>query len=88
MSAPISMDKQYRTRDGRKVRVLCVDSGDVEFPVVALVSNESSGNDMARYTADGFWLSGDLNKHELDLVEVNQCQVVKPSRISWNEVKS
>lgn len=32
----ITMDKKYKTRDGRKVRVLCVDKAG-EYPVVALV---------------------------------------------------
>lgn len=33
----ISMDKKYKTRDGRDVRVLCVDADNVGYPVITLV---------------------------------------------------
>ena len=33
----ISMDKEYRTRDGRKVRLLCVDGPDDIYPVIGFV---------------------------------------------------
>jgi hypothetical protein len=36
----ISMDKKYKTRDGRDVRVLCVDACEGHYPVVAVVDNE------------------------------------------------
>lgn len=60
----ISMDKQYRTRDGRKVRVLCVDRVG-NYPVVALLGD---GESLFTFTAEGkhFPESG---KHYLDLVE-------------------
>lgn len=35
---PISMDKKYTTRDGRPVRLLCVD-GPALWPVVAIIDN-------------------------------------------------
>jgi hypothetical protein len=37
----ISMDKKYKTRDGRDVRVLCVDACEGHYPVVAVVDNEA-----------------------------------------------
>ena len=36
----ISMNKKYKTRDGRDVRVLCVDACEGDFPVVAVVDND------------------------------------------------
>jgi hypothetical protein len=36
----ISMDKRYKTRDGRDARVLCVDACEGHYPVVAVVDNE------------------------------------------------
>jgi hypothetical protein len=36
----ISMDKKYRTRDGREVRLLCVD-GPKEYPVVGVVAGDN-----------------------------------------------
>ena len=36
----ISMDKEYVTRDGRKVRILCTDNyKNTEYPVVAIMPN-------------------------------------------------
>ena len=35
----ISLDKEYRTRDGRKVRLLCVDGPDEIYPVIGFVEN-------------------------------------------------
>ena len=37
----ISLDKEYRTRDGRKVRLLCVDGPDEGFPVVGFIEGQS-----------------------------------------------
>lgn len=36
----ISMDKKYTTRDGRPVRILCVDRDNKTYPVCGLVSNQ------------------------------------------------
>ena len=33
----ISLDKEYRTRDGRKVRLLCIDGPDESFPVAGFI---------------------------------------------------
>jgi hypothetical protein len=48
----IRMDKEYVTRDGRAVRVLCVDRKDDGYPVVALVGDEQR---MAAFTAHGLY---------------------------------
>lgn len=65
----ISMDKKYRTRDGRPVRVLATDArGDQ--PVVGLVWNiEQDKEAVMRWSIDGLWspLSDEI---ELDLIEV------------------
>ena len=70
MTKLISMDKQYKTRDGRSVRILCVDREDSSFPVVALVADEND-DDLAIYTADGSFFR-DGTQHRLDLIEVSQ----------------
>lgn len=36
----ISMDKKYQTRDGKGVRILCVDGIDKEFPVVGYIDGQ------------------------------------------------
>lgn len=38
----ISMDKKYRTRDGRDVRLLCVDGPCPKYPVVGYVEGGTS----------------------------------------------
>jgi hypothetical protein len=51
---PISMDKKYRTQDGRPVRVLCVDADNSTHPVVVLIGKET-----VWLTAHGkLWLEG------------------------------
>ena len=62
----ISMDKQYRTRDGHPVRVLCVDRQSDAFPVVALIGD----NVIATYTADGRYYDTDHGSAR-DLIEVS-----------------
>ncbi len=44
--------KKYRTRDGREVRVLCVDGPDPLYPVVAVVNNDGDWNP-DDFTAEG-----------------------------------
>lgn len=60
----ISMDKQYKTTSGSEVRILCVDSGCEQYPVVAVVDR-----DAVKFTAEGkYWFDGDTSDH--DLIEV------------------
>jgi len=63
----ISMDKKYRTRDGRPVRVLCVDRKGPQ-PVVALVTNDSGVEIMGVFVADGTYFT---KPSALDLIEVS-----------------
>jgi len=37
----VSIDKKYKTRDGRDVRLLCLDARSSNFPVVALVEGST-----------------------------------------------
>lgn len=68
----IDMNKKYRTRDGRAVRVLCVDREHSEYPVVALVNNS-----VVTYTKDGSVMIGlGLNADQFDLIEV-KSEVIK-----------
>lgn len=67
----IDLNKKYRTRDGRAVRVLCVDRGDnakvFPFRVVALV-DEGNGFEQV-FTFDEFGRSRSSDD-PLDLVEL------------------
>lgn len=61
----ISMDKKYKTREGKDARLLCVDSGHLEFPVVAIVEGL-----LETYTSCGKVFVGQDNN--LDLIEIPQ----------------
>lgn len=64
----VSMDKKYKTRDGRSVRIICTDMKGCEYRVVALVQFEEF-EQMESYTAEGlFWSHNVESKH--DLIEV------------------
>ena len=59
----ISMDKEYVTRDGRKVRILCTDNyKNTEYPVVAIMPN----GDVLLFTKNGEY-SG-ISTSSLDLI--------------------
>lgn len=60
----ISMDKEYRYRNGEPARVLCVDAGGPE-PVISLAKNGS----IRRHRPDGLWWKfGQAS--DADLIEV------------------
>ncbi len=66
----ISMDKQYKTRDGKNVRVLCVDrKSDAGYTVFALIDDGGTTEDYSCFTADGFYYD-DKSEHRYDLIEV------------------
>ena len=65
----ISMDKQYRTRDGREVKLLMLDGGG-SFPVIGAVQNPPSGTwEASQWTVNGNYLNCDPSG-PFDLVEV------------------
>lgn len=66
----IEMSKKYRTRDGRPVRVLCVDRKS-EQPVAALVMIENDLECIAAFDADGKYVHCGTIPHEFDLIEVS-----------------
>ena len=70
----ISMDKQYQTRDGRPVRLLCVDGNDPTYPVVGFVGDNVG---ITKWCANGNFTSAGIRLHRLNLVEVKQVKTVK-----------
>lgn len=51
----IDMNKQYKTRNGHKIRLLCTDGPDSEYPVIGFVEGDCSTFEWAlsgRYSAD------------------------------------
>ena len=69
MTDKISTDKEYQTRDGRDVRILCVDR-DEKYSVVGLV-----GNGVWAWTAEGRRNEHGWSDHD-DLIE-------KPKPVVW-----
>jgi hypothetical protein len=67
----ISMDKRYRTRDGRGVRVLCVDR-DGSQPVCVLVRNKAS-EQFISCNANGSYFENE-EENDLDLIEIPELE--------------
>ncbi len=67
MKSPIQLDKQYKTRDGREVRIHAIDGPNPSQPVVASVRNGTTWN-LFTWRADGSSYFG--LDHESDLVEI------------------
>ena len=64
----ISMDKEYRTRDGREVRVLCVDKRGSGYPVVALLKSPNGRETIDTFSSCGMRIkTAELGS---DLIEV------------------
>lgn len=75
----ISMDKEYTTRDGRPVRILCTNR-KCDFPIVALVTQGNQSEDVFCYTQKGSYSAAYIHRHNLDLIE-------KPRRLQgWINV--
>lgn len=70
----ISMDKACKTRDGRKVRILCTDAPG-PYPVIGYVEYRDRWSDPHAWDRHGKWMNGgDANL--LDLVEVRSAEDV------------
>lgn len=74
----IQMDKQYRTRNGRDVRILCTDRDNV-CPVIALIDNVR----IVSYTKTGQYYINDGAESEYDLIEYNPAQELKLDQPIW-----
>jgi len=69
----ITMDKKYKTRNGKSVRVLCTDMlrpKQTPYPIVALVEWFNEQERVINYTKRGSYSKG--TEHSFDLVEVSE----------------
>lgn len=75
----LSLDKQYKTRDGRPARVICIGKVGTPYPVVALATKLVNGVPMEiehHYTPEGkYWDDGALDTR--DLVEISEYEDFK-----------
>jgi hypothetical protein len=78
----IRMDKEYVTRDGRAVRVLCVDAKCRHYPVAALVTDRYGQEISVFYTATGCYMTDSKCKCDTDLIPLR----VKHTRTVWVNV--
>ena len=66
----ITMTGKYQTRDGRAVRILCVDGPDCAFPIVGFIGDRTTTD---KWTRDGRWelpCGVGWNENQQDLVPV------------------
>lgn len=77
MSKKIEMGKQYRTCDGRNVRILCIDREN-KYPVVGLINNVY----IAGFTETGRFCEDGYLSHN-DLIEYNPAQELKVDQAIW-----
>jgi hypothetical protein len=98
----ITMNGKYQTRDGRKVRVLCVDRKVKDYKVVALILSEDGSYEGYRaFTAFGEYVLSDFNEQDLIPVKTKReawinihndgCDVVqlyktKEEADKWNSI--
>lgn len=87
----ISLDKQYKTRNGDKVRILAVDFKNPDYTVVAACTVEDK-EEIVYYNRAGFYLySG--QKSNMDLIEVSpyenwkvdDCIEVSINQETWHK---
>lgn len=63
----ISKYKEYKTRNGKKVRIICYDRKASSFPIVALVGDNE--NQINLYTKDGTYCQYGI-RHDEDLIDI------------------
>lgn len=68
--------KPVCTRDGRKVRIICFDRKNSEYPIVALVTTCNHKEDCVPYTINGKFAYGRSNRPS-DLV------MVPTKKVGW-----
>ena len=61
------------TRNGRKVRIICVDCVNGAFPVVALVTNVALSEDLTLYTSEGRYFNTGENSG-FDLIPLTRLE--------------
>jgi hypothetical protein len=53
----IELNKKYKTRDGRPVRIFCVDM-NASYPVAGCIMNKNGTEELCSWTADGKFTMG------------------------------
>jgi hypothetical protein len=72
----ITMDKQYKTRDGNPVRILAVDIKNDIFPVAGAI-NANGKETFEAFTADGRFFNHEGDTSRKDLFEVSIYDHIK-----------
>lgn len=75
MGKIIDLKKNYKTRDGRKVRLLCDDAPGY-YPVIGYTVDEKEGRHYVKsWTKEGKYSTSVMSTHDLDLVEAKREHV-------------
>ena len=79
MTKKIKMKHEYKYRNGDPARVLCVDSGASEYPVIS-VNNDGGGHH--RHTKKGKYLHSfdPACKHAYDLIRTKKPHIIEMGR--------
>lgn len=75
----ISMNKKYQTRDGKPVRLLCIDETLSRYPVIGVIADEGESSS---WTKDGYYYHDAEETDPYDLVEVKEEKTV----VGWVNV--
>jgi hypothetical protein len=76
----IEIWKKYRTRDGRDVRILCIDRNHPYYRVVGLVG---INDEPCMWSEDGAFIANDEDMRELDLVEITAYEKISIDTPGW-----
>lgn len=66
----ISMNKKYQTRDGKPVRLICIDETLERYPVIGIIDNDESSP--SSWTKEGCYFGDDEEESSRDLVEIKE----------------
>lgn len=67
--AEIEMGKEYKTRDGKPVRILCTGVRNPAYPVLALACEPDGTECILSLTADGRYYADPESEYKLDIFE-------------------
>lgn len=79
----ISKDKQYKTRDGREVRIYDTKVGDVRAVHGAIKWKSANSWDLSQWGEDGRYNPYSQDESNLDLIEVKPVEKVRVC--IWND---
>jgi hypothetical protein len=82
----ISMDKKYKTREGKPVRLLCVDRLDSLRPIVGLVMDDDKEEILGTWTQEGKWGKSQSDNNLVEVTEWDDFKIDDPVMVrDWED---